>query len=202
MQDKVSGNRCMFCGYYAISDYDYCLFSLKLYCAGVPGKIMNNYCWIMSTYTLPRLWEVRSFGIQAVPSDPTISSDSCDTTRRTPNFANEISCDSRFLVTHLKSTNMQGETNVDFIHPGVGPIDDGRPQEVAHSQSKKPPLLAPLLITLLHAFVLAKSNTNCTPLKYPQGKRKSTTTTISGSPTCWPFRSPELNWHNWYFTIY
>ena len=31
-----------------------CLF------AGVPGKIMNNYCWIMSTYTLPRLWDVSS----------------------------------------------------------------------------------------------------------------------------------------------
>ena len=28
--------------------------------AGVPGKIMNNYCWIMSTYTLPRLWDVSS----------------------------------------------------------------------------------------------------------------------------------------------
>ena len=98
---------------------------------------MNNYCWIMSTYTLPRLWEVRSFGIQAVPSDPTISSDSCDTTRRTPNSAYEISCDSRLPVTDLKSTNLQGETNVDFIHPGVGPIDDGRPQEVAYSQLKK-----------------------------------------------------------------
>ena len=117
--------------------HDNCLFSLKPYCAGVPGKIMNNYCWIMSTYTLPRLWEVRSFGIQAVPSHPTISSDSCDTTLCFPKFAYEISCDSRLPVTHLKSTNLQGETNVDFIHPGVGPIDDGRPQKVAHSQFKK-----------------------------------------------------------------
>ena len=133
---------------------------------------MNNYCWIMSTYTLPRLWEVRSFGIQVVPSDPTISSDSCDTTRCTPNFAYEISCDQRFPVTDLKSTNLQGETNVDFIHPGVGPIDDGRPQKVAHSQLKKPPLLAPLPVTFPHDFFLAKSNTNCTPLKISSGEEK------------------------------
>ena len=133
---------------------------------------MNNYCWIMSTYTLPRLWEVRSsLGIQ-VPSHPNISTDSCDTTRRTPNFAYEISCDSRLLVTHLKSTILQGETNVDFIHPGVGPIDDGRPQKVAYSQLKKPPLLAPPPITLLHAFALAKNNTNCTPLKISSGEEK------------------------------
>ena len=135
--------------------HDNCLFSLKPYCAGVPGKIMNNYCWIMSTYTLPRLWEVRSFGIQAVPSDPTISSDSCDTTRCTPNFAYEISCDSRFPVTHLKSTNLQGETNVDFIHPGVGPIDDGRLQEVAYSQFKKELFSLPHSLTFPHDFVLA-----------------------------------------------
>ena len=48
----------------------------------------------------------------------------------------------------------QGETNVDFIHPGVGPIDDGRlQQEVAHSQLEKPPL--PLPITFPHDFVWA-----------------------------------------------
>ena len=135
--------------------HDNCLFSLKPYCAGVPGKIMNNYCWIMSTYTLPRLWEVRSFGIQAVPSDPTISSDSCDTIRCTPNFAYEISCDSRFPVTHLKTTHLQGETNVDFIHPGVGPIDDGRLQEVAYSQFKKELFSLPHSLTFPHDFVLA-----------------------------------------------
>jgi hypothetical protein len=49
---------------------------------GVPGKIMNNYCWIMSTYTLPRLWD--------------------------------------------------GETNIDFIHPGVGPVEDGE-EKVYHN---------------------------------------------------------------------
>jgi len=42
---------------------------------GVPGGIINSYCWIMSTFTLPRHWE--------------------------------------------------GQQNVDWIHPGVGPVEEG-----------------------------------------------------------------------------
>ena len=49
----------------------------------------------------------------------------------------------------------QGETNVDFIHPGVGPIDDGRLQEVAYSQFKKELFSLPHSLTFPHDFVLA-----------------------------------------------
>jgi len=49
---------------------------------GIEGKIINNYCWIMSTYTLPR--------------------------------------------------HHQGIRGVDYIHPGVGPMEDGE-EKVYHA---------------------------------------------------------------------
>lgn len=63
MQDKGNGkNTLVVTGIANMAAYLYYVMEMLLlwweWFSGVPGKIMNNYCWIMSTYTLPRLWDV------------------------------------------------------------------------------------------------------------------------------------------------
>ena len=55
MQDKGNGKKELLLFW-----WEWVWWCLAFGCSGVPGKIMNNYCWIMSTYTLPRLWDVSS----------------------------------------------------------------------------------------------------------------------------------------------
>ena len=78
----------------------------------------------------------------------------------------------------LPMINLQGETNIDFIHPGVGPIEEG-------------------MVKQLHSSKELPSSQMMDPF---QTTRRCTTTTTSGFPICSLFRltsSSKMRFSSW-----